>query len=195
MLPFNQFNQFLIDARDSLRSLHMTQPAFYRPSNSPTNVMALGSKTKSDPQDEMKADSVTTTLLPSILVVDDDSSVLEMLHDALDLWGFDVFLAKNGREGMHVLATQKVDGILLDMDMPVMDGLTMLDELRWLEYPTPVVVMSGGVKGMSQKQLVKEGAQGFMSKPFSLSFLRDVCTTIFQKQGVDGRSSDHSHVA
>ncbi|GAF76275.1 unnamed protein product, partial [marine sediment metagenome] len=88
-----------------------------------------------------------------------------------------------------------VDGILLDMDMPVMDGLTMLDELRWLGYPMPVVIMSGGVKGPALRQLVKEGAQGFMSKPFSLSFLRNVCATIFENQGVDGRSADHSHVA
>ena len=173
----------------------MTQRTFHRPPTSPTNVMTLGTRTKTDPQPQMTDESVTTTLLPSILVVDDDPSVLEMLHDALDLWGFDVFLAKNGREGLHVLATQKVDGILLDMDMPVMDGLTMLDELRWLGYPTPVVIMSGGVKGLSQKQLVKEGAQGFMSKPFSLSFLRDLCATIFENQGVDGRIADRSHVA
>ena len=171
------------------------QGPFYRQFNSPTNVMTAGFKTKNDSQHEMKDGSVTTTLLPSILVVDDDPSVLEMLHDALDLWGFDVFLAKNGREGLHVLATQKVDGILVDMDMPVMDGMTMLDELRWLGYPTPVVIMSGGVKRMNQRQLVEEGAQAFMGKPFSLPFLRDVCTTVFEKQGVDGRSADHSHVA
>ena len=137
---------------------------------------------------------MATTLLPSILVVDDDPSVLEMLHDALDLWGFDVFLAKNGREGLHVLANQKVDGILLDMDMPVMNGLAMLDELRRLGYPMPVVIMSGGVNGSDGRQTVNDGAQGFMSKPFSMSFLRDVCATIFENQGVDGRVGDHSHV-
>ena len=120
-----------------------------------------------------------TALLPSILVVDDDPSVLGMLHHALDLWGFKVYLAKNGREGLDVLVGQHVDGILLDMDMPVMDGLTMLDELRWLGYPIPVVIMSGNVKGADVRQLVKEGAQGFMSKPFSLEFLREVCVTIF----------------
>ena len=128
----------------------------------------------------------TTTLLPTILVVDDDPSVLGMLHDALDLWGFDMFTAKNGREGLDVLAMHKVDGILLDMDMPVMDGLTMLNELRRLGYPMPVVMMTGGVKGSDLRQPVNEGAQGFMSKPFSLSFLRDVCATIFENQAVDG---------
>ena len=158
-----------------------------------TNVTSLAPK--SDPRRQISDDSAATTLLPSILVVDDDPSVLGVLHEALDLWGFDVLLAKNGREGLNVLANQKVDGILLDMDMPVMDGLTMLDELRWLGYPIPVVIMSGGVKGPALRQLVKEGAQGFMSKPFSLSFLRDVCATIFENQGVDRHSADHSHVA
>ena len=163
-----------------------------RPSFS-TNVMSAGPGANSKLRG--KSDSVTTTLLPSILVVDDDPSVLEMLHDVLDLWGFDVFLAKNGREGLDVLARQKVDGILLDMDMPVMDGLTMLDELRWLGYPMPVVIMSGAVKVPSQDQRVVAGAQGFMGKPFSLSFLREVCATIFENQGIEGRSVGQSHVA
>ena len=161
--------------------MNQLSSTFKRPTSA-TNVMTP--TLKSDSRHRFQDDSTATTLLPSILVVDDDPSVLETLHDALDLWGFEVFLAKNGREGLDVLASQKVDGILLDMDMPVMDGLTMLDELRWLGYPIPVVIMSGGVKGPALRQLVKEGAQGFMSKPFSLSFLRDVCTTIFENQGV-----------
>jgi len=171
------------------------QDSSTKPHTSATNVMSLDTSTKSDPRHQIADNSAATELLPSILVVDDDPSVLEMLHDALDLWGFDVFLAKNGREGLNILARQKVDGILLDMDMPVMDGMTMLDELRWLGYPMPVVIMSGGAKVLNQGQLVKEGAQGFVSKPFSLSFLRDVCATIFGNQGVDVRSADHSHVA
>ncbi len=166
----------------------------FKPPNSGTDLETLGPSTQHDLRQQMPDDSGDTKLLPSLLVVDDDPSVLEMLHDALDLWGFDVFLANNGREGLNILARQKVDGILLDMDMPVMDGLTMLDELRWLGYPMPVVIMSGGVKVLNQSQLVKEGAQGFLSKPFSLSFLRDVCATIFENQGVDSRSADHSHV-
>jgi len=171
------------------------QDSSYRPPTSATNVMIDGPSAKSDPRHQIPNDSAATKLLPSILVVDDDPSVLEMLHDALDLWGFDVFLANNGREGLNVLARQKVDGILLDMDMPVMDGMTMLDELRWLGYPMPVVIMSGGMKESDLRQRVEEGAQGFMSKPFSLPFLRDVCATIFENQGVDGRSDEHSHVA
>jgi CheY-like chemotaxis protein len=160
----------------------------FQGTNSPAGATNLTSKGVLQRQVN---DSVTTNLLPAILVVDDDPSVLEMLHDALDFWGFDVFLAKNGHEGLKVLARQKVDGILLDMDMPLMNGLTMLNELRRLGYPMPVVIMSGALKKPDVSQLSKESAQGFMSKPFSLPFLRDVCMTIFENQGVDGRSADH----
>ena len=169
----------------------------YRPTTSSTNVMTVGSKSKSDPQHEMyemKDDSVTATLLPSILVVDDDPSVSEILHDALSLWGYDVVLASNGREGLNVLASQKVDGILLDMDMSVMGGETMLDELRWLGYQTPVVVMSGG-DVPTLKRLVKEGAQAFAIKPFSLSSLQKLCATVFENQDVALYACDHLPMA
>jgi two-component system response regulator DctR len=118
-----------------------------------------------------------------------------MLRGALGTWGYDVVLASNGQEGLHVLASQNVDGILLDIHMPVMDGRTMLDEIRWLGYQMPVVVMSGGLYGPALRQLVKEGAQGFMIKPVSLPSLRKLCATVFENQGVDVPSGDHSHVA
>ena len=159
-----------------------------------SEIPAMTLTHKSHPQRQMKNDSPTSTLLPSILIVDDDPSVLEMLHAALDLWGFDVFLAKNGREGLNVLASQKIHGMLLDMDMPVMDGLTMLDELRCLGYPLPVVIMSGDVNRPTRRQLAKEGAQGFLDKPFSLVFLREVCATIFEKQEADGHFAYHFQV-
>ena len=158
-------------------------------SDSRTNSMPVTSERERGVPRRIQ-DAATTTGGPVLLVVDDDPFVAEMLRDALINWGFSVFVAKNGQEGLDVLAREKVDGILLDLNMPVMDGMTMLDELRWLGYPMPVVIMSGGVKRPGLGQLEMEGAQGFMSKPFSLSFLRDVCSTVFENQGVTV-SPDH----
>ncbi len=132
---------------------------------------------------QLADDTVVSTLRPSILVVDDDPSVARMLRDVLESWGYEVFLAHNGREGLHVLAGQIVDGILLDVHMPVMDGPTMLDEIRWLGYQTPVVVMSGDVNGPDLRQLVLEGAQGFMIKPISLPAFQKLCAKVFEYSG------------
>ncbi len=126
---------------------------------------------------------VGTTLCPSILVVEDDLCVRQMLCAALGVWGYEVFLAENGQEGLQVVVSQQVDGILLDINMPVMSGQTMLDELRWLGYQTPVVVMSGGLDVSSLWQLLKEGAQGFAVKPFSLPALQKICIRVFGTGG------------
>ena len=150
------------------------QDPSYKPPTSATNEMSVGPSTKSDPRHQMTDDSAATKLLPSILVVEDDPSVLEMLHDALDLWGFDVFLAKNGREGMHVLATQKVDGILLDMDMPVMDGLTMLAELRQRECRARCVLVSAFLDNDVRTQARNLGVDRVMEKPIDVGALRRV---------------------
>ncbi len=147
---------------------------------------------KSDPRRQIADDAVVRLFRPSILVVDDDPSVARMLRDALDIWGYEVFLACNGLEGLHVLGGQVVEGILLDIQMPEMDGQTMLDELRWLGYQTPVVVMSGDLNGSTLRQLAKEGAQGFMIKPFSLPALHRLCVTIFENHGVGVSTDNHS---
>ncbi len=108
----------------------------------------------------------------SILVVEDEYLVADMLEAALQTWGYEVYVARNGKEAMEVLATRSVDGMLLDMHMPIMDGRTVLDELRWAGFQFPVWVMSGGSDAHVLRQLLHEGAQGFFIKPFGLQSLK-----------------------
>ena len=171
--------------------MHQLSPAFKRPTSWTTAVTV---RSKNDPQRKVADDSVVSTCRPSILVVDDDQSAARMLRDALDVWGYDVILACNGLEGLYLLDGQVVEGILLDIQMPVMDGPTMLDELRWLGYQTPVVVMSGDLNGSTLRQLAQEGAQGFMIKPFSLPALHKLCVTIFENHGADFSPDHHSYL-
>ena len=114
-----------------------------------------------------------------ILVVEDDPSVADMLEAALRTWGYGVWIARNGQEGLEVMTTQSIDGILLDMHMPIMDGRTMLDELRWMGYQVPVWVMSSGMDRHALQQFLREGAQGFFVKPLQLESLRQTCAQIF----------------
>lgn len=128
---------------------------------------------------------------PCILVVEDDPSVAEFLNTVLEDWGYHVCVARNGREGLDMVVNHTVDGILLDMHMPVMNGRTMLDELRWLGYQMPVLAMSGGLDLPALRQLLREGAQGFFLKPFNLQSLKQSFRQIFEKEG---SSSFHNHL-
>lgn len=116
-----------------------------------------------------------------ILVVEDESEISRVLNEILMDWGFDVLTAFNGREGLDVLNSQTVDGIVLDLEMPIMDGWTMLDELRWQGYQTPVIVMSGGVDPHVLRNMLREGAQGFLVKPFTIETLSSQCQRCFRE--------------
>jgi len=79
-----------------------------------------------------------------ILVVEDETSLSSALNDKLTSVGYEVKLAKNGQEGLDAIDKRKPDLILLDVVMPIMDGMTMLKEMR--NKPNtddiPVIILS-----------------------------------------------------
>ncbi|WNM60040.1 response regulator [Candidatus Nitrospira allomarina] len=132
---------------------------------------------------------------PCLLVVDDDPSIAGLLVQALQEWGYEVLVARNGREGLDLLGGRCVDGILLDMHMPIMDGRTMLDELRWLGHQMPVLMMSGASETSLLRRMLQEGAQGFFLKPFHLASVQQACRKIFQNDEDKAEVSSRFHVA
>ena len=66
----------------------------------------------------------------SILIVEDEAPLRNAVTDILSFEGFTVFQAKNGQEGLDLALKEHPDLILLDLMMPIMDGLTMLEKLR-----------------------------------------------------------------
>jgi DNA-binding response OmpR family regulator len=116
----------------------------------------------------------------SILVVDDDKDVLLFLEDRLNALGYDVLTAGNGKEGLEALQSQSVDGVLLDLNMPVMGGMTMLERLGNSSPSPPVIVMSAnGHRSELLKGLLK-GAMDFLIKPIVQDELASKCWRIFQ---------------
>ncbi len=117
-----------------------------------------------------------------VLIVEDDQSLGAVLEEAVVSWGYRVRVARNGHEGLAFLALHSVDAILLDLHMPVMDGRTMLDEIRWAGYTMPVWVMSGGMETQALRRLGHEGAQGFLIKPFGLLALQQALDQMIDQQ-------------
>ena len=122
----------------------------------------------------------------SILVVEDEQDISLMLQDRLTFLGFYVTLARNGTEGLAILEITKVDGILLDIQMPVMDGLTMLEQVRG-RYPNiPIIVMSAEINKDKLIQAMERGATDFLLKPIDANLLSKKCSLIFSSN-VDQR--------
>ena len=71
--------------------------------------------------------------MKKILIVEDEISYIKLLKDQLSSKGYRVFVATNGKEGLTLAKKHSPDLILLDIKMPIMDGMTMLDLLRRTE--------------------------------------------------------------
>ena len=130
----------------------------------------------------------------SILVVDDDQDVSLMLQDRLTSLGFSVTTASDGAEGIAMLKTLAVHGILLDIQMPIMDGLTMLDQVR-KRYPNiPVIVMSAGINKQKLIQAMERGAHDYLLKPVDMELLFEKCCTVFSSSWTDSDVSPRPKV-
>ena len=124
--------------------------------------------------------------LPSVrrrlLVVDDDPDICDLLRDRLESEGFQVESASDGKTALRVLADTPVDGVLLDIALPELDGFDVLRQLR-PSHPTLPVVMMTAVEALDRAMAaVEAGAQGYLLKPFDASRLRHIIDRWFQHQ-------------
>ena len=108
---------------------------------------------------------------PTILVVEDDQALSEALQDTLNLAGYQVVTAANGREALAQLETHKVDLIVSDINMPQMDGEALLKRVR-SSYPNLAVVLMTAYGTIQQAvAAMREGAVDYMVKPFEAEVL------------------------
>jgi CheY-like chemotaxis protein len=106
-----------------------------------------------------------------ILVVDDDAAVRSVVTEALLENGYQVDAACNGRQALAAFCKHRPDALVLDLEMPIMDGPTLMRTLRertkWGRVP--LVVVSGNVGAAEAGPRL--GAQACLNKPFELSEL------------------------
>lgn len=102
-----------------------------------------------------------TTNKKKILIVEDDVSMLAVLRERFKDEGFDIITAENGQVGLQKALDEKPDLILLDLAMPVMDGIEMLKRLRQTEQgeDIPVIVLTN----LSDEDKIAESLQNGVS--------------------------------
>lgn len=106
-----------------------------------------------------------------VLLVDDEVDLLESIAEDLELEGFSVVQAKNGKVALDILTKnvevkEQFDAIVSDIAMPVMDGLTMISELRKQGISIPVLFLSGYADKEKAVEALKNGAMDMLDKPY-----------------------------
>ena len=102
-----------------------------------------------------------------ILVVEDDKEIREGILIYLKNQGYLVFQAENGLEGLKVIEQEKIHLAIVDIMMPVMDGITMLMKLRETNHEFPVIMLSAKSEEVDKIMGLNMGADDYVTKPFT----------------------------
>lgn len=127
----------------------------------------------------------------SILIVEDELRIRFLLRDYLLKDNFNVFEASNGEEGLMMISTKKIDLVLLDIMMPIMDGITMLEKLRAVST-VPVILLTAKEQEEDKLQGYEYGADDYITKPFSPKVLIAKVKALLKRtrDDVDSSSQD-----
>ena len=101
-----------------------------------------------------------------ILIVEDDKEILDGVGIYMKNQGYEVFKAQNGLEGLKILEKEEIHLAIIDIMMPVMDGITMTMKLRE-HYDFPVIMLSAKSEEIDKVTGLNIGADDYVTKPFA----------------------------
>jgi signal transduction histidine kinase/CheY-like chemotaxis protein len=110
---------------------------------------------------------------PLILAVDDESTVLALARDVLEVHGYRVLTARNGEEALRLFreSHREIALVLLDLTMPVMGGVECFRRMREIDPRVRVVISSGFSSESSAAEVLREGALDYLQKPYDIEHL------------------------
>lgn len=111
--------------------------------------------------------------MATILVVEDDDMLKEMMVEALRLMDYEVLTAGNGIEALQCVATSPPDLILMDIGMPEMDGYEATQRLKSSDStrPIPIVALTAHASNSDRQKVLEAGADDYESKPVDFNKL------------------------
>lgn len=107
----------------------------------------------------------------SILIVDDELLIRDLLYDFFVNQGWQPSMAENGQKAMDILEKQKVDLVLTDIRMPEMDGIELTSEMRQLYPDIPVIIMTAYPTVESAIEALRNKVSDYITKPFNINQL------------------------
>lgn len=128
--------------------------------------------------------------MTTILIIDDEPGVRDLLEDALGNAGYQTQCATNGADGLDQLRRRSADLCIVDINMPTMNGFEFLEKLRAHDTKTPVLMLTARDSSDDVERGLRVGADDYVRKPFSLEELLLRVAAILRRTGID-ENDDH----
>ena len=118
--------------------------------------------------------------VPSVLVIDDEDYVADMIASALEIEGYQTYVSYNGRDGLLQARERHVDLMIIDIMLPYINGIELVGQIRTLEHQRtiPIVLISAGARPRQQQPLVS-----FVPKPFDMDDLLELVARQIDERG------------
>ena len=114
-----------------------------------------------------------------LLLADDEDDIREVIEDRLQSWGLNIVTVANGADALQKIISEPFDGVLLDVKMPKMSGIEVLEEVRRRDLKLPVIIITSSTSREAAIGSLAKGANEFILKPFEWEELKDKIETVF----------------
>lgn len=128
--------------------------------------------------------------MEKILVIDDEEPTLSMFRLFLGAYGYQVFTAANGSEGIELYKKERPSIVLTDIKMPGIDGLTVLKQIKNIDPKTEVIVITGHGDMELAKQALDLDAVGFINKPIKKEALDQALNKARERLNLQTKNSE-----
>ncbi len=115
---------------------------------------------------------MSTAKRETLLVVDDEESILNVVSEYFRRRGYRVLTAGNGAQALEILGQDKVDCCFTDINMPQMNGLDFLQEVRQVDPDAAFIMITGYPSIESAVEAIRRGAQDYITKPFKIEEIK-----------------------
>ena len=116
-----------------------------------------------------------------ILVIDDEENIRNLLCETLRLSGYSPTPAQSGTEALNLIKKTQFDLVLLDINMPVVNGFMVLEKIRSSNSNLPVIMLSARADKSDVVAGLRDGADDYVSKPFSIEELITRVSTVLRR--------------
>ena len=118
--------------------------------------------------------------MKQLLIVDDQLGIRMLLKEVFAQEGYEISLASNGYEALKIIEEKQIDGVLLDMKIPGMDGIQILKKIKEKSTDIPVMMMTAYGELNLIQEAMSLGSSLYFTKPFDIFEVRDAVNNLLK---------------
>jgi DNA-binding response OmpR family regulator len=134
---------------------------------------------------------ISTAIVRTILIVEDNRETLDLVDTILSREGYATIKAENGKDAINIAVGNRIDLVVLDLNLPDYDGIEVLYRLKMVDEAIHVIILTGHGSQTAVRSAMEMGVFDFVTKPFDIHEICDVVREALFSQPTGARLGRH----